>query len=61
MVNRGPSAGCQACRERRVGCDKARPACRKCIIRGQICPGYRDANGVVFKDESKAVFARQSK
>lgn len=25
MVNRGPSAGCQACRERRVGCDKARP------------------------------------
>jgi hypothetical protein len=30
-------------------------------MRGQICPGYRDANGVVFKDESKAVFARQSK
>jgi hypothetical protein len=61
MVNRGPSAGCQACRERRVGCDKTRPACKKCTMRGQICPGYRDANGVVFKDESKAVFARQSK
>ena len=61
MVNRGPSAGCQACRTRRVGCDKARPACRKCIVGGQICPGYRDAGGVVFKDESKAVFARHSR
>lgn len=30
-------------------------------MRGQICPGYCDANGVVFKDESQAVFARQSK
>ncbi|CAI6334327.1 unnamed protein product [Periconia digitata] len=61
MVNRGPSAGCQTCRERRVGCDKTRPACRKCTMRGQICPGYRDASGIVFKDESKAVFARHSK
>jgi hypothetical protein len=61
MVNRGPSAGCQACRERRVGCDKVRSACRKCIVRGQICPGYRDASGVVFKHESKAVFARHSR
>jgi hypothetical protein len=61
MVYRGPSAGCQACRERRVGCDKARPACKKCIMRGQMCPGYRDASGVVFKDESNAIFARHSK
>jgi hypothetical protein len=30
-------------------------------MRGQICPGYRDAKGVVFKDESEAVFARHSK
>lgn len=61
MVNRGPSIGCQACRERRVGCDRAKPACKKCLARGQICPGYRDASGVVFKDESKAVFARHTK
>ena len=61
MVNHGPSIGCQACRERRVGCDRARPACKKCLARRQICPGYRDASGVVFKDESEAVFARHSK
>jgi hypothetical protein len=30
-------------------------------MRGQICPGYRDASGVVFKDESEAVFARHSR
>lgn len=61
MVNRGPSTGCQTCRERRVGCDRAKPACKKCLARGLICSGYRDSSGVVFKDESKAVFARHSK
>jgi hypothetical protein len=30
-------------------------------MRGQICPGYRDASGIVFKDESNAVFARHSR
>jgi hypothetical protein len=30
-------------------------------MRGQICPGYRDTSGVIFKDESRAVFARHSK
>lgn len=61
MVNRGPSTGCQTCRERRVGCDRVKPACKRCLARGLICPGYRDAGGVVFKDESKAVFTRHSK
>ena len=61
MVNRGPSVGCQSCRERRVGCDKTKPACKRCTTRGQVCPGYRDASGVVFKDESKTVVARHSK
>jgi hypothetical protein len=61
MVNRGPSVACHACRERRVGCDRARPACKKCLARGHICPGYRDAGGVVFKDQSQAVYARHSR
>jgi hypothetical protein len=61
MVNRRPSVACHACRERRVGCDRAKPTCKKCLARGHICPGYRDAGGVVFKDQSQAVYARHSR
>jgi hypothetical protein len=61
MVNRGPSVACHTCRERRVRCDQAKPACRKCLARGQICPGYRDTGGVIFKDQSLAVYARHSR
>lgn len=59
MVNRGPSTGCQKCRERHTKCDKTKPACRRCIVRGYVCPGYRDVCGIVFKDQSHSVIERQ--
>jgi hypothetical protein len=31
---------CWECRKRRLVCDRARPKCRKCQVRGVDCPGY---------------------
>lgn len=31
---------CWTCRERKIACDKAIPACLKCLEKGKICPGY---------------------
>ncbi|PWY94989.1 hypothetical protein BO94DRAFT_542273 [Aspergillus sclerotioniger CBS 115572] len=36
---------CPKCRTRRINCDRAVPACRKCISRGFSCPGY----GLILK------------
>lgn len=38
------SAGCFACRRRKIGCDQTRPGCKKCDIHGIPCPGYRSDN-----------------
>lgn len=35
------SAGCFACRRRKIGCDQTKPGCKKCDIHGIPCPGYR--------------------
>ncbi|KAE8382427.1 hypothetical protein BDV26DRAFT_253450 [Aspergillus bertholletiae] len=35
------SKGCRTCIQRRVKCDEARPNCRRCELRGILCPGYR--------------------
>ena len=40
MVNRGRSAGCLTCRQRRVKCDEAKPGCRACTRLGIQCEGY---------------------
>ncbi|KAJ4310334.1 hypothetical protein N0V84_011017 [Fusarium piperis] len=40
MVNRGRSAGCVTCKERRVKCDEAKPVCRSCQRLKLRCGGY---------------------
>lgn len=32
---------CLTCKKRRVKCDEARPACKRCIKAGRICGGYQ--------------------
>ncbi|KAN0101530.1 hypothetical protein V8E51_012040 [Hyaloscypha variabilis] len=34
------SDGCKTCRIRRIRCDKAKPACKKCSTTGRKCDGY---------------------
>lgn len=34
---------CSQCARRRLVCDGARPACRKCLSRGLMCSGYLNA------------------
>jgi len=40
MVNHGRSAGCLTCKQRRVKCDEAKPACRACKRLALCCQGY---------------------
>lgn len=61
MVYTGPSTGCRACRERHTGCDRERPQCRRCVLRGRVCPGYRDVRGVVFKDVNQGIVEEQTR
>ncbi|QIX01962.1 hypothetical protein AMS68_007479 [Peltaster fructicola] len=49
------------CRQRRVKCDRAKPACGNCVTRGVSCPGYRDVNGFFFVDSSQQIAERQSR
>ncbi|KAI1736264.1 hypothetical protein F4680DRAFT_432342 [Xylaria scruposa] len=42
------SLGCHACRRMKVKCDEEKPQCGRCTKGGRVCPGYRDANQVVF-------------
>lgn len=44
---------CQACRTKRVKCDKLLPGCKRCIDGGNECPGYKTARK--FLDESDKV------
>ena len=44
---------CQACRHKRVRCDKLLPGCQRCIDTGGHCPGYKTARK--FLDESDKV------
>ncbi|KAK1459879.1 hypothetical protein CPAR01_02173 [Colletotrichum paranaense] len=40
-MGRPPTSGyCHTCRRRRVKCDKARPACERCLKSGHKCLGY---------------------
>ncbi|TVY37360.1 hypothetical protein LOCC1_G006334 [Lachnellula occidentalis] len=43
-----PSKGCQACRDRKTRCTRAR----------RPCPGYRDQLDLIFRDESEAVIGK---
>ena len=61
MGHNRPSTGCKKCRERHIRCDETKPACKRCLTRGHVCPGYRDHCGLIFKDVSRSVFDRQSR
>ncbi|EED22925.1 hypothetical protein TSTA_063990 [Talaromyces stipitatus ATCC 10500] len=40
-VHRRSTTGCITCRIRRVKCDEAKPACKRCTSTGRRCDGYR--------------------
>ena len=42
-------------------CDQQRPKCGKCIKLNLDCPGYRDLQQVMFRDQSAAVIRRVTK
>ncbi|KAI1297082.1 hypothetical protein F5Y03DRAFT_370005 [Xylaria venustula] len=50
MSTRAPySNACHACRGMKVKCDERKPQCGRCTKARRICPGYRDANQVIFR------------
>ncbi|RFU75571.1 zn2-c6 fungal-type dna-binding domain [Trichoderma arundinaceum] len=62
MPNTGkPSRDCHLCRQRRVKCDLARPACQRCIKYGAECPGYRDQQELVFRNADPTVVRKRKK
>ncbi|KAJ4165585.1 hypothetical protein LMH87_007212 [Akanthomyces muscarius] len=62
MPNTGkPSLDCHLCRQRRVKCDLARPACQRCVKYGAVCPGYRDQHELVFRNANPATVQRRRK
>ncbi|PYI03110.1 hypothetical protein BO78DRAFT_400005 [Aspergillus sclerotiicarbonarius CBS 121057] len=50
-----PSTACDRCRPRRLKCDRATPSCSQCMRAQVICPGYRDALDLNFRDQSDDV------
>nr|AYN62236.1 Zn2Cys6 fungal transcriptional regulatory protein TP06213 [Talaromyces pinophilus] len=42
MVLSKSRTGCQTCKERRVKCDEAKPACQRCVRSKRQCTGYID-------------------
>ncbi|KAL7894673.1 hypothetical protein HDV64DRAFT_271622 [Trichoderma sp. TUCIM 5745] len=62
MPNTGkPSRDCHLCRKRRVKCDLARPACKRCIKYGAECPGYRDQQELVFRNADPTAVKKRKK
>ncbi|OAA64927.1 Fungal transcriptional regulatory protein [Cordyceps fumosorosea ARSEF 2679] len=60
MPNTGrPSLDCHLCRQRRVKCDLARPACQRCTKYGAVCPGYRDQQALVFRNADPSTLKRR--
>ncbi|KAJ5574131.1 uncharacterized protein N7459_008558 [Penicillium hispanicum] len=56
MVYRGkPSTACKLCRQRRIKCDRRRPACSQCLNVHAICGGYRDELDLMFRHETDTV------
>ncbi|KAH7007070.1 hypothetical protein EDB80DRAFT_718179 [Ilyonectria destructans] len=52
------SKGCERCRRRKVKCDQRKPACLKCQKSKIQCPGYRDLDQVLFRDESERIIRK---
>lgn len=53
MDNAYAERPCQACRQKRVKCDKRLSGCQRCADSGSQCPGYKTARK--FFDESEKV------
>ncbi|KAK7700442.1 hypothetical protein SLS57_012083 [Botryosphaeria dothidea] len=55
-----PSRGCETCRKRKIRCDQQPlPAgCTQCSRAKRQCPGYRDLQQVLFRNESAKVEKR---
>lgn len=50
------SRGCQACRQRRIGCDATLPCCRQCLLTNRSCSG--PIRGAIILDQTGIVTAR---
>ncbi|KAF2260281.1 hypothetical protein CC78DRAFT_28884 [Lojkania enalia] len=55
------SRGCERCRRRKVKCDERKPQCLKCEMLQKQCPGYRDLNRILFRDETKRIAQKSRK
>ncbi|KAH8816989.1 hypothetical protein F5884DRAFT_778150 [Xylogone sp. PMI_703] len=47
------SKGCRLCRQRRIKCDEATPACTQCRTTGRVCPG--PITGIIIRDMTLTV------
>ena len=39
-------------------CDEGRPACNRCVQRGELCTGYRDVTSLFFRNETEKTVRR---
>ncbi|OJD38006.1 c6 finger domain protein [Diplodia corticola] len=55
-----PSRGCETCRKRKIRCDQLPlpDGCSQCSKAKRQCPGYRDLQQVLFRNESAKVERR---
>ncbi|KAF2099480.1 hypothetical protein NA57DRAFT_55445 [Rhizodiscina lignyota] len=53
-----PSKSCEACRTTKTKCDKGLPSCGQCIRLGRLCPGYRDVEALLFRNETNKTVRR---
>ncbi|KAI1635068.1 hypothetical protein F4809DRAFT_472520 [Biscogniauxia mediterranea] len=51
------SRGCLRCRQRRVKCDQGRPACQRCVDRGEICEDSRDEASIIVRHGTDEITA----
>ncbi|PPJ53140.1 hypothetical protein CBER1_11737 [Cercospora berteroae] len=54
------STGCLKCRQRKIRCSEERPGCRKCLVHGVACPGYKVARkgDIEFHDQTDQTVTR---
>ncbi|KAH8814805.1 hypothetical protein F5884DRAFT_151676 [Xylogone sp. PMI_703] len=53
------SRGCQACRQRRIGCDGTLPSCRQCLLTNRTCSG--PVQGTIIINQTEEVTSRYSR
>ncbi|KAF2156336.1 hypothetical protein K461DRAFT_265736 [Myriangium duriaei CBS 260.36] len=53
-----PSKACSRCRTRKLKCDLQRPSCRKCVLAGVACHGYRNELDLLFRDQTSSTVAK---